>query len=349
MMQAWLEQHEKIIDSHQIALGLIELAKQRGADEDALLKGTGLFADDLQRAQYQCSTEQLAKLLTNLKKQPNYQDISFMMGHRLLVGKFSAIANVLSHAKDLNDALRLICLYQRQLFPYAFFVVKRHNNTTYLLFENSITEQTDFQFWLELICAAIHANCKWLLKQSVPIRYYFKAARPKNIYQYEHNLGHKLNFSQPLDMLAIEDSYLSIALPHASQSIRKQMRFQCKSAQTDYYHFQLLAGRSRKQVQRGLIQFVYLHLQKGRATNLEQMADLMSISTATLKRKLKLHGIKFQTIQDNVKKQQAIFDLTVRGKANVEVASYLNFTDLTNFRRAFKRWTGKNPSQVNLG
>ncbi|WP_252858430.1 helix-turn-helix domain-containing protein [Pseudomonas nitroreducens] len=72
----------------------------------------------------------------------------------------------------------------------------------------------------------------------------------------------------------------------------------------------------------------------------------MGISPATCKRKLQKHQTHFQAVHDEVRKHVALYLYWSRGYSNEEVAEYLRFTDTTNFRRSFKRWTGLVPSAV---
>ena len=69
---------------------------------------------------------------------------------------------------------------------------------------------------------------------------------------------------------------------------------------------------------------------------------------ATFKRKLKQHGSSFQELQDQLRKQQAVYWLQLQGLNNEESAIKMEFSDIPNFRRAVKRWTGLTPSQLRL-
>ena len=79
---------------------------------------------------------------------------------------------------------------------------------------------------------------------------------------------------------------------------------------------------------------------------LTEIADDFDMSPATLKRKLHKHHTSFQQLLDDIRKQAAIHLITRHGMNNQEVASYLQFHDVRNFRRAFKRWTGVTPTGI---
>ncbi|MDT0604708.1 helix-turn-helix domain-containing protein [Thalassotalea castellviae] len=100
----------------------------------------------------------------------------------------------------------------------------------------------------------------------------------------------------------------------------------------------------------GIIQYVYQtigqYLAQNKEVTLEKIALGLSVSPATLKRKLANHHTSYQNLLDLFRQQQAIFQLTEQGYNNEKVASELHFSDLTNFRRSFKRWTGLTPNEI---
>jgi AraC-like DNA-binding protein len=51
-------------------------------------------------------------------------------------------------------------------------------------------------------------------------------------------------------------------------------------------------------------------------------------------------------LKDQLQKQQAVIHISERGCSNEQVAQQLDYADVTNFRRNFKRWTGMTPSEL---
>lgn len=372
MSRTWFELDDKCLNSHSLAVRLIDLAIQRGANRDTLLRGTGIFYQDLQHSPIKLSPQQLFKLIANAQKQVTSHDLSFLLGRRLFPSNLGIASQLLSNARHFNDMLRMVQCFQSIIFPYLHVRVERlstrslntglsenahsnkvcqhrdfhhknaqqnsaHYDKTYLLISTAMAESNKddtTRFFIEMLCAAIHSTFKWQLGQSVPIHFYFRFPRPRNIYQYEENLGYRLHFNQPLQMIAIDNSYLTQPMPDSSELVRKQQRAVC------------IQARDSQPFQTGLLQHVRACIQQLPSGSLEEVAEHMQISPATLKRKLKQHGSQFQKLQDQVKMQCALFDLIVRDLGNKEVAQNVGFSDLANFRRAFKRWTGMTPSEV---
>ncbi len=77
--------------------------------------------------------------------------------------------------------------------------------------------------------------------------------------------------------------------------------------------------------------------------SLPEVAKQLHLSTRTLKRKLADHGTTFSTIRDDLRRQRALLLLDNRALSIGEIAGRLGYTELPNFTRAFRKWTGLTP------
>jgi len=80
----------------------------------------------------------------------------------------------------------------------------------------------------------------------------------------------------------------------------------------------------------------------------ETLADGLRISPTTLRRRLSRDGLNYQTILDSVRQyrcEECLADQWVPGKC---LAWDLGYAEVNSFYRAFRRWTGKNYSDVKL-
>ena len=80
----------------------------------------------------------------------------------------------------------------------------------------------------------------------------------------------------------------------------------------------------------------------------ETVADSMRISPTTLRRRLSRDSLSYQTILDAVRRhrcEESLADDWVPGKC---LAWDLGYAEVNSFYRAFRRWTGRNYSDVKL-
>ncbi|MCE8004531.1 AraC family transcriptional regulator [Billgrantia ethanolica] len=79
--------------------------------------------------------------------------------------------------------------------------------------------------------------------------------------------------------------------------------------------------------------------------SMEAVADLLCITTRTLRRKLDAEMTSYREILDDARCTLATEYLLATKMSTDDIAARLGFSDSANFRRAFKRWTGKSPHQ----
>ncbi|AMT73415.1 MULTISPECIES: helix-turn-helix transcriptional regulator [Mycobacteriales] len=75
------------------------------------------------------------------------------------------------------------------------------------------------------------------------------------------------------------------------------------------------------------------------------VAHELSISASTLKRRLAEEGTTFRELHQSFLRERAMLQLLDQSMSVSEIATDLGYSDLTNFSHAFKRWTGRSPSE----
>ena len=78
--------------------------------------------------------------------------------------------------------------------------------------------------------------------------------------------------------------------------------------------------------------------------SLAEVARALHLSTRTIKRKLADQGTTFTAIALDVRRQRALLLLGDRALSIGEVAARLGYSELPNFSRAFRKWTGMTPA-----
>jgi AraC-like DNA-binding protein len=82
---------------------------------------------------------------------------------------------------------------------------------------------------------------------------------------------------------------------------------------------------------------------------LDEVAANLNLSVRSLQRRLREEGVNFQELAESVRKTMALRYLEGGAHQVKEIAAMLGYTDIGAFTRAFKRWTGKTPSEHRAG
>jgi AraC-like DNA-binding protein len=81
----------------------------------------------------------------------------------------------------------------------------------------------------------------------------------------------------------------------------------------------------------------------GRFPDVESLASEWLMTARTLRRHLKAEGTSYQKLLDEVRHRLALDYLQNTRMSTDDVAASLGYSDVANFRHAFKRWTGRTP------
>jgi len=88
---------------------------------------------------------------------------------------------------------------------------------------------------------------------------------------------------------------------------------------------------------------------EGGEPSLERVAKQLAMSPRTLQRRLHEHSLRYADLLDSTREGAARSYLTDRQVSVAEVVYLLGFAEQSSFNRAFKRWTGKAPTEYRRG
>ncbi|MBY6225560.1 AraC family transcriptional regulator [Ferrimonas balearica] len=326
---------DKCMDGQLLPLGLWQLFRLRQLDGEALLRGTGLFATDLQHPGLRVSPRQLCALLSNARKLWPGDDLAFLLGQHWLPSQSGALTNGLLCAPDLERALSFWGRYHWLSQPWLRPTRWHQDDHSHWQLQLDLGLQTHHQFLLELALSTLTATAKRLSPRPLHFHIQLPYPAPAHPHHYWKYLGPEVQFGAAMTRISLPRVELQRPLPGA-----------------DLAGFQLAWRQCRQRLQaepwqRGLPAAVLARLERPQHQGdaLPQIAKDLATSPATLKRRLKAFGLAFQPLQDQARLGQALYLLSIQGAANADVARQLQFADGGNFRRSFKRWTGLLPSQ----
>jgi AraC-like DNA-binding protein len=192
-------------------------------------------------------------------------------------------------------------------------------------------------FGLECIAAAMRNTLGGLLGDAhFPLRFEFPYAAPPHRERYREVLGEDLHFNRPLARWSFATEHLARQLPSSNPALRQLYEAECARLLADLEEGADLAAQSRR----------LLRKLEGQYPKMPQIAAMLHVSPRTYRRRLALEGTSYQQILDEVRAEHATRHLRGGRLPIASIAYQLGFNDPSNFRRAYRRWTGHSPSAV---
>lgn len=326
----WTERNDKVVLArHHIAL-LLDLLDSRGINMHYVLRNTGIFHQDLIERDLMVSPAQLARLIHNITKQEHLPDLSFLSGQQLIPGAFSGSSHLIVHAATVRDLISNFVAYSEIYFPLVK-LRERIDETGLYLFEedpfgesNSMSSgaRTSYHRWLiEYVFTAIISAANWRAGQKLPWHVKVDWCTPCWQEQYDVYWG-KVDFNQPITSLHLPKEYLPLTILDRSSTLYK------------------VAQQTVSLRPCGLLSFIrdQLRHDQQHPPSLNKLSETMNMSPATLKRRLQSHSSNYRSLLGEVNHQNAIYLQEVKALDDVQIAKKMQFFDVSNYRRAIKRW-----------
>jgi AraC-like DNA-binding protein len=108
----------------------------------------------------------------------------------------------------------------------------------------------------------------------------------------------------------------------------------------------LLKNLQDSKTTRGRVESLLMPLLHTGDVSMDKIAETMAMSRQTLFRKLKDEGTTFEKLLDELRHKLALHYLNGKKVSISETAYLVGFSEAAAFSRAFKRWTGKSPSEI---
>jgi AraC-like DNA-binding protein len=141
----------------------------------------------------------------------------------------------------------------------------------------------------------------------------------------------RVRFDCPANRLVFSSSVLDLPLRSADVVATRLAREQCERELAEVVDASL-PGRIRA-----------LLAESDGTLALDDVAKQLRISPRTIKRKLAERGTTFSEIRDDLRRQRALLLLDNRELSVGDIAARLGYSELPNFTRAFRKWTGRTP------
>jgi AraC-like DNA-binding protein len=317
------------------AEALLALAGEFDVPRERLLVAAGLRAELLLNPTGRLSLadfHQLAGAALVLCDEPA---LGLLLGLRLNASTHGILGYALLSSANLERAVQFALKYYRVLG--LTFELELVDNPDFLELRasESIPLGVLGRFAAEGLFGSLYGIAQFLLgERPQGVEVGFAYAEPAHAARYQEAFGVAAQFEQPWHWFRLPRHYLTRPMALANPATMQMCEQQCEA---------LLATLD---VQEGLLSRVrrLLLARPGDFPDLDSAARALHTSGRSLRRHLSAAGTSYQQILDEVRKRLALQYLETTHLPLFEIASLLGFSDPSNFRRAFRKWTGRAPT-----
>jgi AraC-like DNA-binding protein len=315
---------------------MVKIGQDKGISQDSLLENTHIdpaaFSDPKARLTYQ----QIIVLTTNMLKLCDEPTLGLELGDAININQFGMLGYAILSCANLRQALTLGLKYHVLIDPAFNFEVIEQEETTSVRLTSHIPVESIYNLLSDIFISNFVTLGRYLTGLDImPKAININRSKPSFSEKYDHFFpGCQIHWDQPRTEILFDSDLLDTPTTLADEATAKMAESQCAEI------------LSRMGPREGIVVKVrrILLSNPGQFPPIETVASHLATSTRTLSRSLQEVSTSYQKILDEVRKEMAIEYLKTSSLPIEEIAALIGYNDPSNFRKAFKRWTGQPPS-----
>ena len=314
-------------------------AARRGASVKALLRLTGLEESHLKNSELNVPFEQAQDVWKHAVALTDDALLGLHIGQDTTPSIIGLTGHLMQASPDLKTAFQQVCSFNEvftDMFQYDLKELKGEIMLEYKpaalwvkLFPETASQAVD-----QAMSGTLNVFKLLSGKKIHPKKIELGERTKKHRTEYSRILGAPVKFNCDGNRLFFTADQLSAAVISYDKKLFTIFNNLLLQQKGDLRKQQTAAQRVNQ-----LLQEVY----QFKAPTLEAMAEQMNLIPRTLQRKLDEEGTSYRSLVLNMRNELSKKLLKVNDSKVKMIAGMLGYSDVSSFRRAFKKWTNKSP------
>ncbi|MBA8900488.1 AraC family transcriptional regulator [Phyllobacterium sp. P30BS-XVII] len=331
------------IHSASELLALVDLLTGDGIPAVLALNGTGLSERELSSPDTLISINQMLTAIRNAFTLSDDPHVGLRLGLSMQITMYGIYGFALLSSATCRSACHFAEKYHALTVPMGkqtFRETSKHGIWSTEPDLNRITDPKLYIFKVEHVLGTIISFAKDIADPDFsPAAIRLSFPKPADASVYEKVFNCPIHYDQPDNELLVDVAWLERTPRRAHEMTFSMVRQLCDEMVDRMASSAGVAGRLRQ-----------LFVQSaGRFPPIDIACEQLGISARTLRRKLTGEGTSYQSLLDETRLGLAKKYLRETELTMDEIASRLDYSDASNFRHAFRRWTDMTPMEFRSG
>jgi AraC-like DNA-binding protein len=321
----------KLKTTNKISFYLTRMAS-RGFASEQVLEGTGLDAEQVCSDHFRPGPDQYRTIIKNIIALTGDPYIGIALGAEFKISNLGVLGYAALSSATLAQSREVFTKYDA-LVEHIVTPTSEVSNgqwTTELKEIFPLGELVSFAVE-EFVSRTVELGSSLTNKPFPILELRVTYPQPEDIEPYKARFNCPMYFNQPRNLVTWDINHLNDSISLANEEVFKLCEQQCQILIDKLVDGDLLSSKIRNALVKN----------PGEFPTLEEMSKRLKMGSRTLRRRLVKEELTYQQILDETRKDLAIQYLQYTSLTPKEIGFLLGYNSVSNFRRAFKGWTGK--------
>lgn len=322
--------------------GLVKLAVAKGVDAKALAARGGVSLADLEDQDKRVAMPNYVALMRAAKEMTGDPALALHYGEAVDLSELSITGLIANASETMGDAFVQLNRFGRLAIEVdgVGAGADRFKGTVkdgdYWVVDTR-ANPNDFPELTEVTFARMACQPRRFLQKPHMLEVHVTHSAPAYAAEYERVMGCPVVFDSDWNAMKMDPLLSTYRV-----ALQPRYVFGVLSEKAEALLKELEAGKSA----RAKVESLLMPILHTGDIGVDVIATKMCVSRQTLFRRLKVEGATFEKVLDELRHRLALHYLSGRKTSVNETAYLVGFSDPAAFSRAFKRWTGKSPSEM---
>jgi AraC-like DNA-binding protein len=330
---------ERVYESTKLA-ALFDVLVDQGCSADEILRDVKLTVDEVHSPKSRISLAELMTACKNAIRLSSDPHLPYRIGTSIHISAYGMYGFAILCCPDFRKAMAFAELYHALAAPLATIEFTEAEGFASWVIEPNARAAADPQIYrfITEMQIGIHISLMRDIMGAAFTPDQISLAYPKalDFGLAADQIGCRLSFASSTNQIMFRSAWLDQAANLGNKTTYPAIVALCDDLLSELKSRIGIAGEIRALLLRNITN----------PPTLAAIAKLLEVNDRSLRRQLREQGISFRGLLDELRMQLALKYLRTTRLANEDIALALGFSDATNFRRAFRRWTNKSPSEI---
>lgn len=331
--------NERVYESTKLA-ALFDILADQGVPPDEILEKVHLSADEVHSPKSRISLADLMTACENAIRISTDPHLPYRVGASVHISTYGMYGFAILCSPDFRKTMAFAEMYHALAAPLAKIEFIEEDSFASWVIEPNARAATDpkvYRFITEMQIGIHISLMRDIMGPAfTPDQIHLAYPEARDFGLPADQIGCRLSFASENNRVVFKSTWLDQAANLGNRTTYPAVVALCDELLDELKSRVGLAGEIRALLIRDI----------ANPPTLAAIAKTLEISDRSLRRQLLEQGISFRGLLDELRMQIAMKYLRTTQLANEDIALALGFSDAANFRRAFRRWTNKSPTEI---